>query len=216
MALQGSLLILVIHAEDEAGERVQASVNSTVSVNVNGETISVAGNCYSGPEGSDVVYDLADVYNSFVSTPFGDYKITIDTVEYLIPELTVEVDLSEADSLPERFMGSAKPFIETAFLRRLAFKSGLLAESDIGGFSDEILADRTLARYYQPVGVTEMPKFNARVVSGVITEGNTFIGVVEEEWVVGSGADLTRLHLKHRVTCERYSGNWYITSDELI
>jgi hypothetical protein len=61
-----------------------------------------------------------------------------------------------------------------------------------------------------------MPKFNARVVSGVIAEENTFIGVVEEEWVVGSGIDLTRIHLKHRVVCERYSGNWIITSDELI
>jgi hypothetical protein len=216
MALQGTLLIMVAHAEDENGERVQAALNATVSVMINGETLTVAGNCYSGPEGSDIVFDLTDVYRSFAAIPLSEYKITIDAVEYLIPKLTVELDLTAGEALPERFIGSAEPFIETAFLRRLAYKSGLLEEASVRGFTDDIMADRTLARYYQPAGVTEMPKFNAEVVSGIISENNTFIGVVEEEWVVGSGVDLTRMHLKHRVICERYAGNWIITSDELI
>jgi hypothetical protein len=216
MAIQNQNLVMVLYAEDEQGERIETMLDTTVSVEVNGELVEVAGKCYTGPPGCDVVYNLADAYSSFMSVPISEYKITINQAQYKIPELKVELDLTTVEEMPERFIGSAEPFVETAFLRRLAHKSGLLSQSEIGSFAAEILNDRTLARYYQPTGVDEMPKFNARVVSGVISAENTFVGVVEEEWMVGSGEDMTRMHLTHKVVCERRGGTWVVTGDELI
>jgi hypothetical protein len=218
MAMQGDYIVLVLHGRDGENNRLETRIDATLTVKTADGAVTLAGENLSGSGGTDVLFDLLPYRTQLFGIPLSQYRLTIHAVEYKIPRFTVNLDLSNHMSTPERRLEAAERVILDAFVSRLRYKSNEIPRGEITGFSDDVLSNRALMRQYTPTGAEAAPMYAAHIVSSMLMPDNTLIAVVEDEWIVGIGSgEMSHLRQTHKVVAERTAGGtWLVVRDEVI
>ncbi|MDR1664809.1 MAG: hypothetical protein LBR83_07830 [Clostridiales bacterium] len=217
MQQQGNYIVLVMHMEDAGGNRSESVIDAVLTVEHNGEQFQFPGVCYSSPQGTDVLFDISEHRERLFGVSVDNFSLSISSVEYNIPTVTATIDLSAVrppTSEPRAI--TAERAVTAAFTSRLAYKS-MVSES-FDGFSGDIENDRVMTRYYTPITApaSDTPMYAAKVINGVLLDDYTYLAVVEEDWVVGSGEDLEFFSRSHKIVAEYVMGRWMVTQDEFI
>jgi hypothetical protein len=215
MAQQSLYVVLVMHSEDPDGERVETVVETALTIETDDGPIVIPGECLHNEEGTDVLFDLIDIWDDVKGIPITKYTVELISVMYSVPPQSVTIDIPAAKSQPDVRSTSAKTAVNNAFMSRLAYKSLETGINGVKGFSNAILNDRGVMRFYTPSGMIGKPAYAAKVVHGALLDRNTFACVAEEEWIDGIGGEIVYYRQTHKVVAEYSSGSWTVTSDEL-
>jgi hypothetical protein len=216
MALQGNVVVLVLHGLDEDGRRLETRVDATLAVETETGRVVVDGECRSINIGADVLFDITEVREQLVGIPVAQYRVIIHAAEFRVPRVTVSLDLNEIHDIQGQRLTSATGLVREAFMTRLAYKAYRMTRDEIRGFSEEVLADRALMRRYNPAGSPELPRYGMNIVSGKITENGRYIALVEEEWIAGRGEEISYMYNLHQVEAEWGLGGWVIVSNVVL
>jgi hypothetical protein len=217
MAKQGDYIVLVLHGNDADGQRIETRINATLTVLTDDGLVVLHGVSRASREGCDLLFDTRPHRESLLGIPLSGYRLNIQSTAFRVPRFTVEMDLSNSRGIPDRRIGAAREFVLDAFYARLMYKSYELSRNEINGFDEDVLNDRALMRIYTPVGAAIRPMYAAHIIVDYITDDNKYIAIVEDEWIVGEGKDMTYMRHTHRIVAERVvGGTWVIISDEIM
>ncbi|MCL2707986.1 MAG: hypothetical protein FWF03_02595, partial [Defluviitaleaceae bacterium] len=211
--IQGNLIVLVFHSENPEGERVKTVMEANLIIETDSGFISVPGRCLSNSEGSDVLFNISGVMGEINGIPLTRYGVEIISLQYEIPRLTMNLDLSRAKNEPSAKKVEAELAVWEAFISRLDYKSGMIGFEEITGFTEEILNDRGLMRNYAQNNSEGVPMGAAQIVGGVFAEGNKFLAVVDEEWVLFNKGAEEYFARTHKIIAELKSDGWVIIED---
>lgn len=214
MDTQGDYVVLTLHGETLSGERLETRVEAELRVDTEDGEIVIPGECFSVTEGSDLLFDISKERTRLHGLPISRYKLDISTVQYSVPKISIPLDLKTYQSNAQPTSPAAS--VEDAFLTRLAYKSQTVIHEKITGFSEALLGNRALMRHYTPVTAAEPPRYAVKVINGFFTEPETYLAVVEEEWYVGSGDELTGFRRTHQITAEKQNNHWIIVDDKIV
>jgi hypothetical protein len=215
---QGHLLVMVIHGLDESGLRLSTLVETSLEIDIGrGQTLTIpAERVEVSPQGTDVVFNLLNHMDTLNNVHIDRYTLVLHNVQFAVPEVSVTLDLADAVHLPAIRRETVSANLRSAFISRLAYMSGEIAHTSIIGFAPHVLADPLLAQTFARRQVTERPMYGATVIAGDFYDNYTFLAVVENEWVTGSGENLQFFRSIHHVIARSEEGVWSIVSDELI
>ena len=218
MDTQGRFVVLVLHSEDPSGERIQTDIDAVLVINTDDGPIVLQGDCRSIKEGSDVLFEMSEeIRAAVVGVPASQYDLIINSVSYLLPQMTVLLDLEEGRTEADIRVSSVEMAIWEAFMSRLDYKSGIGSIYDISGFSPRILNDRVMMRNYSPRGTSEVPMYAAKVTNGLFIDRYVYIAIVEEEWAVIDEWDNVEYYSNtHRIRAEFGGDGWDIIEDIIL
>jgi len=219
MGIQGPFVIVVLHAHDENGRRVQTELVATLVIETSDGPVVIEGQNFFSERyvGTDLFFDTRAHEVSVIRA--GDLQLEIEAIEIHLDEARVSFYLDEQDMQPASRRVDAERDIEGAFVSRLAYRAGILAFEGIRGFSADVLDNRAVMRHYSPVTVPmgeTRAMFDARVVAGAFVEDNVFLAVVEEEWMLEDEGVFSVIRDIHRVTARLTEGRWVVTGNHVI
>lgn len=220
---QGHLLVMVMHGTDESGLRLRTYVDASLEIDIGrGEVLTIpAAMVNVSPPGAtyigtDVVFNLQAHLAELANVHIDRYTLILHTVEFSVPEVSVTIDLAYAVHHPGNRRENVTANIHTAFMSRLAYKSGEIAHNAIIGFAPDVLADAALSPIFAQRSLPERPMYGVTVVAGDFYDNYTFLAVVESEWAVGSGANLEFVRFVHQIIARSHEGIWSVVSDKLL
>jgi hypothetical protein len=218
IAMQGNNIVLVLYGKDDSDKRVETRIDATLTIQTSDGVIVLEGVNYAGSEGCDVLFDITPYRRRLSGIPLSQYRLNIQAVEFKIPPFTVNLDLNQCYESPTRSMELAERHVWESFYTRLQYKSYEITRAEVTGFSNEIMNDRSLMRFYTPVGAETVPMYATHIITGMITpDGNNYIAIVEDEWVSGEGGDMIYMRHTHQVIMARTTGGgWVIVSDIIL
>jgi hypothetical protein len=212
MQKQGKYIVMVLHCETPDGKRTEASLATELhGEDPFGKEIIIAGECISGNQGSDILFDIEK--SPIILNP-ENLKVKLKSATIKMPEISFHLDLSQmATSLPED-AANAQRALEMSFVGRLRYKSKTLGLSDVSGFAYDVLTDPQLMKLYEPMA-SDSSEFSAQTAICAIT-GNTLQGGVNEAWKAISGGRTYEFERHHKIEAIKGDNGWVITSDEVM
>ena len=226
MGTQGPFVILVFHAIDEYGQRVQTEIVADLIIYTDDDTspfgappIVIPGqNFFSAAAvGTDLFFDTREYGLDIIRA--SDLRLDVEAVQMRLTEAQVNLHLREYDFRMAPIRGAAEYAIKTAFASRLAYRSGQHGFAGIRGFSGEVLNNRAVMRHYTPVTVPDgntQAVFDVQVVAGSFAYADLFLAVVEEEWILYEHGIFSSTRNTHQVVAQLIEDNWVIVSNRVI
>ncbi|MDR1539090.1 MAG: hypothetical protein LBU32_14060 [Clostridiales bacterium] len=213
MQRQGSVIVLVLHSENNGGKRAETKIEAELEAyDLSGNPLAIPGKCYSGQEGSDVVFEIGEP--SIISLSPENIKVKMNKILIKLPEIVVPITAQMLGDEQYEARARAKRQIEESFLTRLRYKSKLSSYDSISGFASELKAREDLAQLYAPEDLSEKASYFAQT-SILHLEYRKLYAIVLESWS-GASREISRSFSKtHNITAIEEDGRWIIQTDEM-
>jgi hypothetical protein len=178
--------------------------------------VTLTGQNFSIDIGTDVAFDTTG--HGILSISPSDLSLDVQAVNMRIAEAGAAIQMDTSNFYMTESRQAVERFIAYAFMSRLNYMAEIVDFGGVRGFSNEVLSNRALMRHYSLFTASEeiQPLFDARVLLGAFVDSNTFLAVVEEEWVLEDNGIFTTVYNKHLVEAELIGYDWIITHNRVI
>lgn len=219
--------ILVAHGEDNTlfnnsgkaeenlsnRKEIQLDVDLIIPTKVLDEekTVKIKGISRSGPDGSDIVFDTADI-EGIQSIQENNYKLIINSVSIAEEPIVVEIDLNKSNTNKLKEIKDINNFIIKSFEDRLLYKASKLQKNELTGFSKTVLENKQLISDYTPKIFSDNINSSIKVISTSFS-GDKILSVVSE--VLLDENNNIELNRKHKLVLEYKNNDYKILTDNI-
>ncbi len=208
MGLGKNNAILVMHAEnnysfgnsvnanDEYSNRkeVRADID-LIFENADGSVIETKGEVLSAEYGTDIVFDLSKIENTF-----GNSNLKLRINSFSIRKESQEIEINLKDYKKHNVDSANEEIIKNALIERLKYKSNLISSSEINNFNKELL-ERNISGDYKPVAGAENMLFGADVLISKKL-GDKYFVVAADNWHGSVNGKYEEFSAIHKIVAE--------------
>ncbi|MDR2939830.1 MAG: hypothetical protein LBV08_05845 [Clostridiales bacterium] len=221
MGRQGDRYVLVMHAENNAIFGKSSLENDLGHIEIipdielvfespDGKEIKSQGEVFSADIGTDVVFDVGGI-SEFAG---GKMSLKINSLSFKLETLEIEVDLEKCVASDGELSISDNEMLHGAFMERLRYKSGEINE--VGSFSDSLMADSQLLRYYSPEPMAKNISYGLNVLTSY-HEGEKIYAAVVDSWQAETEYGYKRASNFHKVVANvKNNGSIEIIEDDIL
>lgn len=215
MGWQGSYLVLVFHTEDKNKKRTEVDMDADLLIYTNDGLLEFKGDCMSGINGSDVLFDTSEYENVAYKASTSNVFLRINSALVKHPNISVPIEPVKKGLSKER--NALTSFIKDSFEKRLSYKSGELTQSELTGFSEKIMKRRSLMDFYTPKNEANKTIYAAHIISYSINKDHA-LAYVQEIWKsVDTKGLITEEYIRsHQVKVQIDRNEYSIVSDEVM
>ena len=201
--------------------RIETRLDVDLILNVpGGEVIRLEGVTRSMDLGSDIVFtlDMDPEELNLRTIPMSNFALDIRAAHVRRPNVAVPLNVNWFTETAPEGDQILKDWVASAFMTRLAYKSGEISRGQIAGFAPQVLNNNALMQHYRQVSGANSPLYTAQVLSMTYRQGQ-YLLVVREVWSGSSNQLLTDFTLTHKVVVEVTGdepGQWLIISNEIV
>ena len=217
MAQQGTLVVLVVHALDESGQRMPVEPSLSLRIELeDGGHIMVPGVANMSRFGTDVVFNLAPHLDEIREIHISRYSLVVDYVDFHLPHVTVPLSLSTIFGMPSFRRDAAEAAVREAFHGLLAYKSREMSRGGIVGLSPELRASAELFDIFSTNRLMERPMFGVSIITGDLVSNYDYLALVEVQWIQGQGRQMEYFHEVFEVRARSRDGIWSLTGIDVL
>ncbi len=201
-----------IDKSDPYADRVTIFVDATLTVQLEGEeTFQIEGEIRTSKNGTDIVF--AD--DRLKNTTSKNYELKINNILFREDDFQLRLNLDELSYELDEETKQNLDFITNSLKSRLKYKSKEKILSRVSGFSDEILDNWNVMKYYSPVDVVSPARYDVAIDSYVYRDG-MFIAIVAEQWNAVTEEGFQYYNAIHEIHVKEVDGKLQIIKDNII